>query len=79
LERALRDEGFRVLRSWRWGFPFHTLYKLLINKTSPDAFVRAFSESRYDTKKRLLSELVYGLFHLSLPGFGWQKIILARA
>jgi hypothetical protein len=79
LEHSLEAEGFRVLRSWQWGFPFHTLYKLLINKIDPDAFVRAFSESRYDLKKRLLSEVIYGVFHLNLYRLGWQKIVLASA
>jgi SAM-dependent methyltransferase len=79
MEGALEAEGFRILRSWRWGFPFHTLYKLLINKTDPDAFIEAFSEGRYDLKKRLLSELVYRLFHLNLYRLGWQKIVLASS
>ncbi len=79
MEHALEAEGFRVLQSWRWGFPFHTLYKLIINETNPDAFVQAFSEGRYDVKKRLLSELIYALFHLNLYRLGWQKIILASA
>lgn len=77
MEQALEAEGFRVLASWRWGFPFHSLYKLVINRTDPDAFVRTFAESRYDLKKRLISGFVYGLFHLNLYRFGWQKVILA--
>lgn len=76
MEQALEAEGFRVLQSWQWGFPFHSLYKLIINSTDPDAFVPAFC--RYDFKKRLLSELIYGLFHLNLYRLGWQKVILAR-
>ena len=79
MEDALEGEGFRILRSWRWGFPFHTLYKVLINKTSPDAFVRGFSEGRYDAKRRFLSNLVYAVFHLNLHRLGWQAIILAKA
>jgi len=77
MENALEAEGFRVLQSWQWGFPFHSLYKLVINGADPEAFVRAFC--RYDVKKRLLSGLVYGIFHLNLYRLGWQKIILASA
>jgi SAM-dependent methyltransferase len=79
LEHALEAEGFLVVETWQWGFPFHTLYKVLINKTAPDAFVRVFSEGRYDLKKRVLSELIYGVFHLNLYRLGWQKIVLASA
>lgn len=77
LEEALEAEGFRVIESRSWGFPFHTLYKLAINKTDPDAFIRGFSEGRYGPGKRLLSELVYAVFHLNLYRLGWQKIVLA--
>jgi trans-aconitate methyltransferase len=79
MEEALETEGFRVVGSWRWGFPFHTFYKLLINKTDPQAFIRGFSEGRYDRRKRVLSELVYRVFHLNFYRFGWQKIVLASA
>jgi hypothetical protein len=79
MERALESEGFRIVRALQWGFPFHTIYKLIINETNPDAFVQAFSEGRYDFKKRLLSDLIYALFHLNLYRLGWQKIILASA
>lgn len=78
LEDDLEAEGFTIVRSWHWGFPFHTLYKVLINKTDPQAFIDGFSEGRYDAKKRLLSALVYGAFHLNLYGHGWQHVVLAR-
>ena len=79
LEADLEAEGFRVVESRSWGFPFHTLYKLAINKTDPDAFIRGFSEGRYDVGKRLLSELVYAAFHFNLHRLGWQKVVLASA
>jgi len=79
MEHTLEAQGFRIVENWEWGFPFHTLYKLLINKTDPGAFIQAFSEGRYDLKKRLVSQIVYALFHLNLYRLGWQKIILASA
>jgi hypothetical protein len=36
----------RAERAWRWGFPFHTLYKYLIN-AFPQASVQRFSSGSY--------------------------------
>ena len=78
MEEALERHGFTVVWSRDWGFPFRTLYKIAINKTRPDALREAFSEAAYDRKKKLLSAVIYGLFHANLYRCGWQKIILAR-
>ena len=56
MEDDLERHGFTVVWSRDWGFPFHTLYKIAINKTRPDASLAAFSEAQYDRKKQLLAE-----------------------
>lgn len=78
LSPALREAGFEIQRAWRWGFPFHTLYKRLIN-LSPEASVRRFSSGKYGTTERAVSRLLTWLFYLNSRRAGAQLVLRARA
>jgi trans-aconitate methyltransferase len=77
---GLQEAGFAVERSWQWGFPFHTLYKSLIN-LSPERSMQSFGASSYGTSQKLIASLVGAAFYLNLRSspFGRQLVVLARA
>jgi SAM-dependent methyltransferase len=75
---GLRRSGFEPERAWQWGFPFHTLYKHLIN-LSPEASVRRFSGGAYSTADRAFATLVTGMFYLNSRRLGSQLLVRARA
>jgi len=78
LSAALREARFEPERAWRWGFPFHTLYKRLIN-LSPEASVRRFSSGSYGPGERAVSTLLTWLFYLNSRRVGAQLVLRARA
>ena len=77
LLQALRQSGFEPERLWRWGFPFHTLYKHLIN-LSPELSVKRFSTGAYTSTDRMIAKLLTWLFHLNLCHLGVQLVVRAR-
>jgi len=77
LDPALRDAGFQPERVWRWGFPFHTIYKRLIN-AFPDASVRRFSSGSYTAADRAVAKALTWLFYLNSRHAGAQLVLRAR-
>jgi SAM-dependent methyltransferase len=75
---ALRDAGFDPERTWQWGFPFHSIYKHLIN-AFPDASVRRFSSGTYTAADRALAKVLIWLFYLNSRRAGAQLVLRARA
>jgi len=78
LGQALADSGFAVERMTRWGFPFHSLYKLAINAT-PERSLRTFASGTYGAQQKVIGTALRGLFYLSAPNRGWQLVAVARA
>jgi hypothetical protein len=77
---ALAEHGCAVVRTRRWGFPCHSLYKSLISAARPSRLYTAFSGvQRYGPGKRLFSHLLYALFLVNdlFPG-GCQLLVHAR-
>ena len=74
---ALGRAGFVPERGWRWGFPFHTAYKHLIN-LAPEASVRRFSSGGYTATARAIAILIKWLFYLNSRHLGCQLLIRAR-
>lgn len=71
--------GFRTSTVFKWGFPFHNLYKHLINSVaSPEAMRNTFSISEYTGIKKIISVLLYWLFFLNMNRWGYQLIVLAE-
>jgi len=77
LSEALEGSGFRVVKLLRWGFPFHSAYKVAIN-LRPEQTLRGFAGGEYGRGKKAMGLLLRGLFHLNLPGVGRQLVALAR-
>lgn len=65
IESALVQSGFKPLTVWRWGFPFHCLYKRLIN-VRPTAATQAFAGGSYTPSAKAIGRLITWLFYLSL-------------
>ena len=80
LVSALRDNGCSVMQVRRWGFPLHSLYKVLISQVAPEKLYNSFSGVRYSLFQRALSHALYLLFYLNdFSNAGDQLIVLARA
>lgn len=77
LAADVQAAGFEVIWVRRWGFPFHTLYKLAIN-LRPEASLAGFARGRYGPAQKAVSRVARALFHASVPGAGWQLFALAR-
>ena len=51
-------------RLFFWGFPFHMLYKRLIN-VQPKKMYESFAGKKYTLMQQVFSELLKGLFYLN--------------
>ena len=70
----LRTAGFDIIRSVDWGFPFYSpLYRNYLEMTGSRGTTGEFGAGR-----RLLATAVYYLFHLNLPVWGDEIVVLAR-
>lgn len=76
--QPLQRLGFKTKVWYKWGFPFHNLYKHAINGLNPAKMKEEFSEGEYGFGKKLIATILYGLFYLNLPFWGYQLIILAE-
>lgn len=75
---ALRDHGFEPERIWQWGFPFHTLYKYLVN-LFPAWSLNRFCTERYRMPQKLVAGLLTWVFYLNSRRRGGQLLVRARA
>ena len=76
--KLLEDNGFITVRIIKTGFPFHSLYKRLINIGGGSAISEKYSSKRYGTFEKFISNFVYFLFCFNVFPFGSQLIILAK-
>lgn len=76
LQRKMHAAGYTVLETVEWGFPLYSpLYRDLFN-LSPQA--EQTSHGSYSPAKRLLCQLLYGLFALNSARRGDIIFVLAR-
>lgn len=74
LVEKLRGAGFEIVRAIDWGFPFFSpLYRNYLELTGSKGTTGEFGRGR-----RLLASAIYALFHLNLPVWGDQIIVVAR-
>lgn len=79
LEQELRRHGFEPLLRRTWGFPFHSLYKDLINRFAPERLYRQYGAGRYGLGQKLVANLLYGVFFVNdLFRNGQQLFLIAR-
>jgi SAM-dependent methyltransferase len=73
----LEKNGFKIIKYFEWGFPFHTIYKYLIN-VFPNLTLPEFAEKKYGFLKKLFSTGLYYLFFLNFYNFGLQIVVCAE-
>jgi len=73
----LKPHGLRVLLLKKWGFPFHTIYKHLIN-LRPDACLDHFADAKYGRFQIFISRVLRILFYLNIGRGGLQILCLAE-
>jgi SAM-dependent methyltransferase len=80
LVAGLRAAGFAPDRVWQWGFPFHTLYKSLIN-VAPERTMKSFAGNAYGLPQKLLASLIGAVFFMNIrhSRFGRQLVVRAAA
>lgn len=78
LVAELEKLGFSIVHLRRWGFPFHSLYKILINRIAADQIYESFADVRYGFFRQLLCNTLYLLFFLNGLNSGSQLILLAH-
>jgi len=74
LRAKLAANGFDVLDIRAWGTPFHDPLYAWIRSKSPEGA----TTGSYGIGRRLISSLLYGLFHLNILDHGHKLVALAR-
>jgi SAM-dependent methyltransferase len=77
LNRLVGGAGFRVVRSFAWGFPFHSTYKAL-QDVVPGTMIQGFGSGEYGLSQKAVCNLLYGLFFLNVRSRGCQLFLLAE-
>jgi hypothetical protein len=78
LKGPLERNGFEIVKTLRRGFPFHSLYKRLINLGGGSGISEKYSSARYGKVQKIVATLVYALFYLNVFPLGNQLIVLAE-
>jgi SAM-dependent methyltransferase len=79
LSEEIRQNGFEVVLSRKWGFPVHSLYKFLINSFNHKYIYERYAAGTYGAKEKFISRLLYALFYINdIFPFGSQLFILAE-
>ena len=77
LEDKLQSAGFEIIKGKRWGFPFHSLYKHVLNLL-PDKSKKKVGLGRYSCFKKTFCEVIYWLFFLNVFPAGNDIIMLTE-
>lgn len=78
LEREFSKNHFDISYITYKGFPFHSLYKRLINIGGGTGIAERYSSAKYGTSQIILSNLVYLSFRFNIVPIGNQLIALAK-
>jgi SAM-dependent methyltransferase len=74
LVEKLQLAGFDIVKHIDWGFPFYSpLYRNYLEMTGSKG-----TTGEFGTGRKLLATAVYYLFHLNLPVWGDEIVVLAR-
>jgi len=80
LVAALGAAGCRPLSVRRWGFPFHSLYRVAISSQADRVYDAFSGGDAYGPGRKLVSEVLYGLFFANdIFRSGDELIVLTRA
>jgi SAM-dependent methyltransferase len=69
--------GFEAIACFKWGFPFHTGYKHLLNFNSSH-LIDSFGKGAYGKIQKTVSQLINAAFYLNSWRFGSQIFYLGK-
>lgn len=78
LIKPLKENHFQAVKVMKVGFPFHSLYKRLINIGGGSGISEKYSSNKYGMTEKFIANCVYLSFYFNLFPFGSQLIILAE-
>ncbi len=77
MDDLLKSVGWRPVRVWNSGWPFHDLSKWMAN-LSPDRSMRQFGEDSYTRGQKILCAFLRGLYKMNSTRRGAQLFALAE-
>lgn len=77
MTELLERHGFKTVRVWNTGFPFHDLSKWYAN-LNPDASMKQFGEGAYGLKENVICAALRFAFKLNSTSSGAQLFAIAR-
>lgn len=77
LVRLARDAGVEVQSVREWGFPFHSLYKLVLGALPEDA-QKSVGFGKYGLGKRLLTHMIYLLYFANVVDYGANVVLVGK-
>jgi hypothetical protein len=80
LAAAIEARGLRIVKQRKWGWPVHSLYKVLVSRVSPEKLYASFGTTRYTLGQRLVSHALCLAFFANdlFRGRGAQYLVLAE-
>ena len=76
LVELVESAGFKVELAYEWGFPFHSIYKFLLDQL-PVESQQSIGLGKYGFFKKLISHALFMLFYLNQFDRGANVILLA--
>ena len=73
LETKIREAGFEIVKAIQWGFPFYNLHRRIANRMPAET-----STGSFNSRKKLISNLIHALFYLNLSFGGERYYVLCR-
>ena len=77
LRALMEGAGFKTRRCFQWGFPFHVLYRYLLN-LSTDKMLQGFGQETYTVSQIAICQILFLLFFLNVPWRGQQLFYLGE-
>jgi SAM-dependent methyltransferase len=69
--------GLEVMWAYEWGFPFHSVYKFLLDRLPPET-QKSVGLGKYGWTKRTISNILFSVFYLNRFNRGANVILLAK-
>jgi len=71
LNGKIIEAGFDIIKTIQWGFPFYNLHRRIVNRLPANT-----SGGKFNSRKKLVSNLLYTLFYLNLAPGGERYYVL---
>ena len=77
LSKKLNDNNLDIIYIQSWGFPFHSIYKFLLNILSEEN-QKKVGMGNYGVTKKIISCFLYQIFKLNIFNLGENIILLCK-